>query len=157
MCFVLYLAADGPIPQRVWDPADRHVHTGPLSPQEETVRGRFSLPNVASVGSNLQCGCGFRNIARINGDDLAEMLWEIGAIQNGNDEIVNQRELCALVEETFRLGATQVELYGCWNGEEQEPLLATETLSNEQLSNPRFCFREGNLYRITAPTAAFPA
>lgn len=148
---MLYLACDGPVPERAWNPADRHVHTRPLLLDEEAVRGRFSLSEVAYVGSSQECGCGFRSITRFNGDVLADMLWEMDAIQNGDVEIANHRELCELVDEAFLRGATQIELYGCWSGDEQEVSLATETSSREQLSHARFCFREGNLYRITGP------
>ena len=59
MCWVLYLAADRPLPLWPFDPKAPALNIAELSPDELRVRRQFSKPFVYSVGAHTQCGCGF--------------------------------------------------------------------------------------------------
>jgi hypothetical protein len=59
MCWVLYVAADLPLPLQPFDRVAPEFNVAVLTPREEPVRGQFSKPFVYRVGAHTLCGCGF--------------------------------------------------------------------------------------------------
>jgi hypothetical protein len=59
MCWVLYLAADRPLPLQPFDQRAPAFNVAELTSHEDGVRQQFSKPFVYSLGAHTHCGCGF--------------------------------------------------------------------------------------------------
>ena len=60
MCFILHVASEHVLPRRAWNQEDRHVWISDVDEPSDPVRMHFSLPNIAYLGFDVNCGCGFR-------------------------------------------------------------------------------------------------
>jgi hypothetical protein len=147
MCFVLYLASRSEAPRVLWA-ADRPAFwTGELPARDVAVRSKFTLPCVSYVGSDLYCGCGFRNAAFQTGSwpqerRAAEPDYDPGTTQ------ANHAALVAFLRRHFP-AEPFVELFGCWG----EPSRVTTTedrqeIALSQIAEPRFHFRDRAYYRV---------
>jgi hypothetical protein len=150
MCFTLHIATDCELPRLAWNEADRHVWVGDLDESSQAVKGHFSLPFVAYVGSDLNCGCGFRHFGSQNGDLSGDEEWLVseGFVSTEGTER-NHRELHAVLIDA--LGRSPVvELYGCWAGEYGERAEGDRDIQPDDILSDRFFFRERVLYRVRA-------
>jgi len=148
MCFMLHIASGIGLTRRAWNENDRHVWTGDVDEHAELVKEHFSLPNVAYIGSDLNCGCGFRNVSFQSGGWPEEWLIEEGEMDTeGTDK--NHQELHTFLTEAFRHSAA-VELYGCWNGDYGAKTEQQQDLEPDAILSERFFFRERVLYRVTS-------
>ena len=146
MCFMLHISAGCPVTRRAWHEDDRHVWISDVDEQAAAVREHFSVPNVAYVGSDLNCGCGFRNVSFQNGDWPEECLIEEGEIDTeGTDK--NHQELHAVLADTLARSVV-VELYGCWAGDYGKKTEGEQDIESDAILSERFFFRERVLYRI---------
>jgi hypothetical protein len=59
MCWVLYLAADRPLTERLFDPESPAFNVASVSGNETSVRKQFSKAFVYALGAHTGCGCGF--------------------------------------------------------------------------------------------------
>jgi hypothetical protein len=106
MCWVLYLAADRPLPLRPFEPEAPALNVAELSPDELRVRRQFSKPFMYSVGAHTHCGCGFdRDQAE---PDHPE---ELSAIE------ASLRHLGRYLADAVRV-AGSLELFACWDGDQ---------------------------------------
>jgi hypothetical protein len=146
LCFVLHISTDVPLTRTAFDENDRHVWVGDVDEYSEPVRAHFSLKEVAYVGSDVYCGCGFRSISPGEGERLENRLVEAGQVDvEGTGR--NHRELHALLKSLLR-DSDRVELYGCWDGEYNEQTEQEQELEIDAILSERFFFHERVLYRI---------
>ena len=108
MCWVLYIAADHPLPLIPWQPEAPAFNVTPLREVDEAVRARFAAGNVAYLGSHTGCGCGF-DPGQANPAHPDE----------ARDNATSLAALRAYVEARAEASAARrVELYTCWDGDE---------------------------------------
>jgi len=146
MCFVLHIATDSVLARSIWDEHDRHVWVGEVDQYAESVKQHFSGRHVAYVGSDLNCGCGFRNISFQGGGWPEQWLVDEGKMDiEGSDK--NHRELHTLLLRALR-DSEPVELYGCWDDDYAEKTEQEQDLDLDAILSERFFFRARVLYRI---------
>jgi hypothetical protein len=146
MCFMLHIATDRPVPRRAWDEADRHVWIGDVDEHAEPVGERFSLPNIAYVGSDLNCGCGFRHLIFENGHLPEEWLIADGGISTAGTG-KNHQELHSVLVDVLQFSAT-AELYGCHADDCGEKTEGEREIQADEVLSEQFFFRERVLYRV---------
>ena len=146
MCFMLHIATGCALPKRAWNEHDRHVWIGDVDEHAEPVRERFSLPNIAYVGSDLNCGCGFRSVSFQNGGWPEEYLIVEGEMETERTER-NHQELHAVLTDALSRSAV-VELYGCWADYYRERAEAEQEIEADDILSQEFFFRERVLYRV---------
>lgn len=109
MCWVLYLAADRPLPLHPFDSGSPGFNVAVPSSHEAGVRSQFSKPFVYALGAHTGCGCGFDR-GQANPDhpeELEAAEASLGALR---------RYLGQALE-----AAGPVELFACWDGDQTAP------------------------------------
>jgi hypothetical protein len=130
MCMMLYLAADVPLRTVEWREDAPGFHTSPSTADEERVRCQFTKPNLFYVGSYEGCACGFQ-------------LGEYPPDWLDPDEVVERRrslrEFAEYLREELRRAGT-IELYACWDGDQEKPPVHHRTLTPASLEADTFYF-----------------
>jgi hypothetical protein len=148
MCFMLHIGTSCELLVRAWNKDDRHVWIGDVREDADAVRAHFTLPNIAYVGSDLNCGCGFRHVMFQNGGWPEEYL-----IQEGKKSIEgteqNHGELHGILTNALRKSAI-VELYGCWADDDDygKKTKGELEIDVDAILSEKFFFRERVLYRV---------
>lgn len=139
MCMMIYLASDVPLRTVEWLEGDPRFHTSPLASDEGRVRRQFTKSNLTYAGSYEGCGCGFQL-----GKYPPEFLEPDEAVQRRR----SLHEFAAyLREELPRVGA--IELYACWDGDQELPPVHRRTLTPSSLEADTFFFLEKELSMVT--------
>ena len=110
------------------------------------------MPVVAYVGSDLNCGCGFRHLSFQNGGWPEEWLIAEGEMQTEGTE-KNHLELHGLLTDALRHSPV-VELYGCWADDFREKTEGEQDIQPDDILSDRFFFRERVLYRLRGKAVA---
>jgi hypothetical protein len=131
MCLVLYLASDRKLPKIDLDKAAPRFYVNPNDPDASNAAAHFTKPNMAYVGSDNGCGCGFRREHDYMIDDPEQI-----ASKNDNQKRLHDYVAESLANETF------VELYSCWSGDESLPLEHDRTIAIAELLSENFAFLE---------------
>ena len=147
MCFILHLASQLKLETFAWNPDDRHVWVGAPHGDPELVKSHFSLPEVAYIGSDMGCGCGFRSIVFQSGGWPEEWIIDQGECDPPDSSLQNHQELHDLIRPFLEAGEA-IELYGCWDGEESYRTEHQEEIRSGRLLEPNFWFRQRGLYKI---------
>jgi hypothetical protein len=147
MCFILHIASKRKIERISWNETDRHLCIEDIHGHPDQVRSHFTLPEIAYVGSSLGCGCGFRSVSFQNGGWPEEWMIENGECEPPVDHIQDHQELYNLVISQIRDEGC-IEIYGYWDGDEQEKTEHEEPISASRILYTGFWFRERGLYRI---------
>ena len=106
MCWVLYIAADRPLPLHPFDPESPGFNVAVPAGREDAVRGQFSKPFVYALGAHTWCGCGFDR-EQANPDHPAELEATEASL----------RALRAYLAEAIE-AAGPLELFACWDGDQ---------------------------------------
>ncbi len=164
MCLFVWVASSEPVPlapladPQKPDPVDGYHAVLDVS-LDAPVRARLSLSHVRSVGSHEGCGCGFNSdeftwqgFARA--DEVAHLA---GAMSPDEREAFASEQrsralLRALVERA--LAAGDVEVYGCWAGDEAVTTEATEAVEPAWFTERLAPIAERVLYRVRRPDRA---
>jgi hypothetical protein len=109
MCWVLYLAADRPLPLRAFDPGDPAFNVAEPTGPETAVRVQFSKPFVDSLGAHPSCGCGFDR-----GQAHPDRPAELAATET------SLHALGAYLRTAFEISGS-LELFACWDGDQAAP------------------------------------
>jgi len=136
MCKALYLATDVPILPTDRDDPTSVFFVRELEWRERRVRVQFSKPELRHLGAHTGCSCGFMYDA----EDPAT-LEEAQLARRSVEEL--RRFLTRQVE-----GAREVELYHCWEGDEDEPAKHHVDITTEQFAGSSFRLQERALYRV---------
>lgn len=148
MCFLLYMASDRNRPEIAWDAAAPRFHVRAHDPGVPRVRPRFTKPHVVYLGSSESCGCGFRQ----------EHDREFGPDDPERRAVTedNQRQLHAWVRECLA-DEPEVELFGCWAGDEAEEAVGHRLLGVDELVSDAFVFVEGEVLTVRSDPPPRPA
>jgi hypothetical protein len=141
-------------------------------PPSHPIRSILEYPHVKYLSSSNGCGCGFRNAWWDEADqvDLEANPWirevyacwfdgyddgifiqDSGAAYIGDGDNINQHQLANLLNRLIQNGAT-VQLYGCWEGDEKEPVEKRAVIFPEQVRDYQFAFFPHYLYTVTRKT-----
>ena len=145
---MLHVATGCALPKRAWNEQAPHVWIGDVNEEAEPVREHFSLPSIAYVGSDLNCGCGFRSVMFQNGGWPEEYLIAEGEIETEGTQR-NHQELHAALTDALRHSVV-VELYGCWTDHYREKTEGEQEIEADDILSQEFFFRERVLYRVRA-------
>jgi len=146
MCFVLYGGVTTRIPHVPWVDQHRAFHTRNLLTTEFVIREQFHQQQVFYLGSSHGCGCGFPSWMIHNGS------WPGLGFNELEEEALRETEadrgeLVSFLNRLLEVNK-DVELYGCWSGEEAEPSVATTELEIDEICNPTFMFCERMKYLV---------
>jgi hypothetical protein len=152
MCFVLYIAAHIPLPIVPWNDQRPALHTEPLAESHLGVASHFRLPHIYYVGSDKDCGCGYRHAVYQDGS-WPEEEWRP---EDDLSHIEAQTNHEALVEFARRnlAGESTFELYGAWEGDPAAPALSDQTIDLDRILDLNFYFRDGGYYTVMLHSSA---
>ncbi len=139
MCLVLYLASDKQLSAIAWDESAPRFYVNPEDPEATRGATHFTKPNMAYVGSDIGCGCGFR----CQNDGMIDDPQQIAS------KIDNQERLHAYVAACLE-HESSVELYSCWSGDESMPMEYDRTICLSELLADDFAFLERQRTLVTA-------
>lgn len=141
MCLAVYIASATALPLVTWDEARPAFYVDGVAPNDP-VRARFSMPNVNYLGSHEGCGCGFKYGVMPAG------------LEDQDDEAKGRAAVDALRAYVAKAAVGQpIEMFACWEGEQQLPVLETERISPEQLGGESFDFQQRHLLRVETSDA----
>ena len=147
MCFVLYMAADTPIPDIPFDREDPRLNTQPLTEGELPVQGLFQQRSVKCLGSSSHCGCGYRHLSYQEGEWPEEYL--IGTDPEfGRDTQEDHESLRKFLIDQLQHNE-KIELCGCWDGDDHDPPARHERVCVDDLVRVEFFLRERCHYTVT--------
>lgn len=134
MCFVLYLGSNRERPVSAWVETARRFYVKAGDEDAERARGHLEKQRVYYLGSSSGCGCGFRR----------EPDWVFAEEDPTQREEVerDQRDLVGYLRACLE-DEEELELLGCWSGDEEAPPKKQRALTLEELASPEFYFEEG--------------
>ena len=144
MCFVLYIASNKPLPIIPWDPDADCVHTEDLPEAAVAFRSHFTGRHVYYVGSDTNCGCGYRH-ATYNNGSWPDEEWRLE--DDAREAQPNHERLVRLIREHLE-GEESCELYGVWDGSSIDPAVCHLDITLQGLQELDFCFRERCHYTV---------
>lgn len=135
---VYYLGTDSPAPLvPAWDEKAPAFHVVALDSdrtpeQVAAVRQKLARRHVVYIGSSQGCGCGFRQFDEVQFEVLTE------------EKQVAERDHRALFDYLDALPPSEspLQIFGCWSGDEVQPVEYRRECSFAELVEPRFGFRE---------------
>ncbi len=160
MCLQVWLGSVRPLPEhglldpKVPDPLLGY-HRLERVADDAPVRARFTLPEVAYVGSHEGCGCGFESsdltwqgFTRV--DEITPLLPALAADERATFEAEQRgrERLRDLVVAAQAHGC--VEVFGCWAGGEGEPVLREQAVDASHFATELAPIVEGVRYRVGA-------
>jgi hypothetical protein len=132
---MVYLAADMPLREVVWNEAAPAFNTTPLAPEEQRVRRQFSKPDLIYAGSYEGCSCGFQ---------LGEYPLEYSEPDEISQRQKSLHDFAAyLREEIRRVGV--IEVFACWDGDQEATPEHRRTLTPSALEMDSFFFLKKEL------------
>jgi hypothetical protein len=123
-----------------WTKSSPRFYVSEPQPYElSAVRANLNLPFIRYIGAYTGCGCGYRSILRL------------GIQGEPEDPVATQSDHEALARYLHEVLAQNrsVQIYGCWSGEESQPLEQQRTVEVSEIASPEFAFRERELLTVT--------
>lgn len=133
MCFVLYMASDLERPLVPWEETSPAFYVSNSDDDIEKVRGRFGKKFVYYIGSDNGCGCGFKRDPEGEFSQLEP--------EERQSKRENHRRLFEYVADCLR-SEKEIELFGCWSGDEELPGEGCRTVIVDDLADRTFWFKE---------------
>ncbi len=148
MCFVLYVASKSKPVLIPWDDKAPSFNSEEISQtQKHALEKRFRNPSITYVGTDYGCGCNFRYIPlEATGQPLADEFYS-RAVEAQEKTQPNHQNLQNYLRTQFS-DEDFIELYGCWDGDEDLPEEFALEIPLEQVGDPGFCFKERGYYFI---------
>ena len=146
MCVLVYIASDHELPLIPWKEDAPAFCVGALAPDEARVRAQFSKANLYHLGSHEGCGCGFQHGEYPDFDDD----------ENDKIEREKRRNSCRQLSEYLSLVVQkfgEVEIFACWDGDQEAPISGKERVSPEYFASPSFYFKEKQLLIVSGKGA----
>lgn len=131
MCLVLYLASDKLIQPIIWDETSPSFYVAPEDPDARNATQHLSKSNMAYVGSDNGCGCGFRQ----EHDAMIDDPQQLASKADNQNRLHDYIAACLVDQES-------VELYSCWSGEETLPMEHDRRIRLSELVSGGFVFLE---------------
>lgn len=138
MCLMIYLAADAPLRSVDWDESAPAFNTSAVTPDEECVRRQFSKRYVVYAGSHEGCGCGFQLGEHPEHTEPAEAALRRASLQ----------ALAAYLRAELTRAGT-IELFACWDGDQEAPPEHRRELSPLDLEAETFFFLQKELSTVS--------
>ncbi len=145
MCFHLYAGTEGPLPRSEWSMNDPHVHVCDLNESESWTRSIFSKPEIQYIGSTSCCGCAFPSVMQ---DRAGDWPYWLDPVRDAEVIAGDQRECEELSQLLSHLDEDELELYGVWEGNEENGPLNREEITLDDIRRELFRFKEGGFYRV---------
>jgi hypothetical protein len=137
MCLAVYIASAKELPLVAWEEAQPAFYVDDVVP-DDPVRARLSMQNVYYLGSHEGCGCGFKYGVMPAG------------LENQEEEAKGRAAVDALRAYVAKAAVDQpVELFACWEGEQQLPALEAADISPEHLGGNSFDLVQRHLLSVT--------
>lgn len=133
MCMVYFIGTDKDIPLIEFNSTEPAFHVIELSEQEQIVQEHFSKLRVHYIGSSQGCGCGFRAQPSCVYDPDSEEF---------STTIKDHNALADYLDQLMVLGEKEIELYGCWSGDEKEKSESRRECSTSDIRQNAFQFNE---------------
>ena len=133
MCLGVFIASNHPLPLVEWDEEQPRFNVVPLSGDEWRVKIQSQYPHVVYAGSHQRCGCGF-----IKDGEVGE---ELNAIQRNYDALAEYLR-------PLQSDGAALEIFSCWEGQQEDEPEHQQKLTLEQLVAPDFEFEEKAYYEI---------
>lgn len=140
---VFYLGADVIPPLIPWNESSPGFHVTTVGDAESIVAKHFSKQHIRYIGSREGCGCGFRSGEYWSFEDAWEDSDEVSEYQRDHDALYEYVKSLVNPE-------AAVELFGCWSGDEKEPVQQRFEIAVNDLSRRDFVFLERGLFTVTA-------
>jgi hypothetical protein len=135
MCRMLFIASDHPLPRIAWDGGSPAFNVTDVNDNDRTVAQQFSKPHLAYLGAHTGCSCGF-------------------CPETETDPLVAQSLLSLrsyLREVTGSFGT--VELFECWDGEQDSPPGAKHQLTPDTLVPEILCYVDPPWFAQVQPSS----
>lgn len=136
---MLYIASDKPLPLVEWREDEPAFNVTELSGSDVQVKKQFDKSYVVFAGAHTGCSCGF------NYGELP--------IEDQDDELEDRRSrdsvgsLAQYLSERLRYGP--VELFSCWDGDQNEKPEQKLTVSIDYFGGQTFRFDEKQFLVLT--------
>lgn len=130
MCRMLYIASDTELELVPWNENAPGFHVIELGKDEEGVRSQFKNENVYYAGAYEGCGCGFQ-AGEYPGYEDEEIDLKLKSL-NG----------LSVYLEAQIISGSDIELFGCWDGDQSKPAEHQRTVSPEVFRKNDFWFRD---------------
>ncbi|MGB5416243.1 MAG: hypothetical protein WBN01_16505 [Polyangiales bacterium] len=133
VCIAVYIAANRPLPTIDWDESQPAFYVATLGKDEEPVRNQFTKPHVYYAGSHEGCSCGFQlgNDRSPEDPEQARGRESLGAFAKYLEDALTRVD--------------DVELFACWEGEQEAGVGHRRHLTPTDLRRDDFCFLEREL------------
>lgn len=132
---VLYLGCDCDAPRTAeWSQESPSFHVVDVPGDVlEAVRQKLPHQHLRYVGSHEGCGCGFRR--EMDG---------VPIIKEGDEAVAEAYDHSELVRYLMTLAKQDrhVQIFGCWSGDEGQPIAYQRDCSVQELCGREFMFRE---------------
>lgn len=130
MCLTVYVASSRPLRYFLDEERYSFLHARELLPSKDAPRQPFSKPYVYHVTSSRSCGCCFQ------------------CSEGADDENWTHRKaLVAYLERALSI-VPEVELFVCWEGDEESEPVSRDWVSTQDLLLWRTRFEERELLTI---------
>lgn len=137
----LYLATNTAMPSIPYDENNRQFNAEDIVDDEISLANVFSFPNIKFVGSDQGCGCGFRHVL-LNGD-----AWQKSYEEPTTDNRNHEHLVDFIIKNNKN--ETSVQIFACWEGDHEEPIVFRDTVDIQKLLSMDFYFKERGLYTVT--------
>jgi hypothetical protein len=134
MCMVYYLGSDGDVPLTLpWTKDAPAFHVTLIDgPESGHVKEKLPHRRLVYLGSHEGCGCGFRS-------------YRDGYLMKGDAEekdVVADHAALAAYLSALPPSQSPIQIFGCWSGDESDPVEHFRDISPADVLDPQFGFRE---------------
>ena len=140
MCMALFLGSEAKLPIIPFNQDAPAFHTHELTDPDKSVLVHFTLPHVIYIGASSGCGCSFRHATFHKGE------WPVYILDDELESIATQNDHQSLYNYLKNSGQTKFEIHACWEDEFDLPVEFHGRLSELEIINPDFYFKERGHY-----------
>jgi hypothetical protein len=133
MCLAVYLGSSEPLQEIAWDYERPAFYLEEVDASEPSPK-HFSVKHAYYAGSHRGCGCGFLK----DGESVEER----ARCQTNYDA------LATVIRTAVRLGAA-VQLFTCWDGDQDKEPEAVRSVTVGDLSSPDYVLEQLELLHVT--------
>lgn len=130
MCRMLYVASNSELPLLPWNENDPGFHVTELSERDKSVKSKFKNKHVYYAGAYEGCGCGFQagEYPGYEDDEIDLKMKSLSGLADYLDEQL--------------LNGLDIELFGCWDGDQTLSVENKRTVSPETIRSQEFWFKD---------------
>lgn len=122
------MASDHPVDTIAWKKGETYLSIYDLTIEDDIVRKHFTKKYLYFLGAHEGCSCGFSR-------------GEFGDLEDDDEQVKNSKSIHELKH--FLIRALQkdksVELYACWEGEQDDDIKFRTTLDPRAIDVDSFC------------------